>query len=51
VALSVGFKSVKNFYRAFTRLIGLSPGAFKALTNDEASRLHTKVKQRLLRIR
>jgi AraC-like DNA-binding protein len=31
VAQQVGYKSKKNFYRAFTRLIGTTPAAFHRL--------------------
>jgi AraC-like DNA-binding protein len=32
IALEVGYKSKKNFYRAFTRLTGTTPAAFRRLT-------------------
>jgi AraC-like DNA-binding protein len=51
VALSVGFKSRKNFYRAFARLLGTTPGAFKRLPDEQASDLQTTTRRRLLRLR
>jgi AraC-like DNA-binding protein len=33
VALNVGYKSKKNFYRAFTKLTGTTPAAFRKLTS------------------
>ena len=38
-ALNVGYRSAKNFYRAFQRLTGLTPAAVHKLSRQEAERL------------
>jgi AraC-like DNA-binding protein len=49
VALAVGFRSPKNFYRAFQRLIGITPRTFKTMSAEQASDVHTTIRCRLLR--
>lgn len=42
LALQVGYRSKKNFYRAFTRLFGLTPQAYRRLSADRAGEIqHT----------
>lgn len=46
IALGVGFKSTKNFYRAFRRLTGLTPAAFRHLSSERAAEVVEMVRAR-----
>lgn len=48
-ALSVGFRSTKNFCRAFARLIGITPSKFRQLSNEQAADIRVATALRLLR--
>jgi methylphosphotriester-DNA--protein-cysteine methyltransferase len=39
IALQVGYRSKKNFYRALKRVIGLTPTAFRQLSHERARHL------------
>jgi AraC-like DNA-binding protein len=47
IARGVGFRSTKNFYNAFRRLLGRTPREYRLLPDEEASRLKTVVHQQL----
>ena len=37
VALSVGYRTTKNFYRAFRELTGMTPTGFRQLSSERAA--------------
>jgi methylphosphotriester-DNA--protein-cysteine methyltransferase len=41
VAQLVGYKSKKNFYRAFRQMTGMAPAGFRRLSADERSKIMT----------
>jgi AraC-like DNA-binding protein len=47
VALRLGYRSKKNFYRAFKQTVGLTPSAFRQLTPDQQSALRKGVRESL----
>lgn len=47
IAIQVGYRSKKNFYRAFARLTGMTPGAFKKLPPTEMLQVRDDVLLRL----
>lgn len=47
IALGVGYKSKKNFYRAFHKLTGLTPTGFRELSTERASHITASVRTRL----
>ena len=49
VALRAGYRSKKNFYRAFNRLIGLTVNEFRKLPSERASEIQEAAKLRLFR--
>jgi len=49
VARVVGFRSKKNFYSAFRRLIGLAPSTVRRWSVPELDRLEQKLRARSLR--
>jgi AraC-like DNA-binding protein len=51
VALLVGFKSKKNFYQAFSRLTGTTPGEFRKLPAASALDVQARASARLARSR
>ena len=46
IALKVGYKSKKNFYRAFQRVAGLTPTAFRKLPRERAMHLIDSINSR-----
>ena len=49
MAHSVGYQSAKNFYGAFRRVIGRTPGEYRVLPDEQASLLKTTVAEQLTR--
>jgi AraC-like DNA-binding protein len=47
IAHGVGYHSTKNFYCAFRRLIGRTPGEYRMLPNEEAALLKTLASEQL----
>jgi len=48
VALAVGYRSKKNFYRAFLSVTGLTPTAFRKLPDGAARKIQQDAQRRLL---
>jgi AraC-like DNA-binding protein len=46
IALDVGYRSKKNFYRIFKSLTGLTPSAFRQLPKDEQHAVIFRAKRR-----
>ena len=56
LALALGYKSKKNFYRTFKKITGVTPGAFRELPSDRARQIVDEARMmcrvpRLARIR
>jgi AraC-like DNA-binding protein len=49
LALSVGYHSKKNFYRAFRQLIGRTPIEYRRLNDEEASSVKESARRQLTR--
>jgi AraC-like DNA-binding protein len=49
VALQVGYRSKKDFYRAFRQVTGITVTEFKSLTPDHARQMHERMQFKVLR--
>lgn len=50
IALQVGYHSKKDFYRAFGKVTGLTPAAYRRLSDDSATELTESIRGRWSRI-